>query len=74
MPNSPKNSKRKWQLPNRTKERIAPPFSLRELQWRILISTFFFDGLDILDDGFDHEDEYGDGFHEFDPEEEMIQR
>ena len=31
----------------------------------------FLDSADTLDDGFDHEDEYGDGFHEFDPEEEM---
>ena len=31
----------------------------------------FFDNVDTLDDGFDHEDEYGNGFHEFDPEEEM---
>jgi hypothetical protein len=31
----------------------------------------FLDGLDTLDDGLDHDDEYGDGFHEFDPEEEM---
>jgi len=31
----------------------------------------FYQGEDSLDDGFDHETEYGDGFHEFDPEKEM---
>jgi hypothetical protein len=30
----------------------------------------FLDGEDTLDDGFDHDDEYAWGFHEFDPEEE----
>jgi hypothetical protein len=56
---------------NRTKEGIAPTF----LAWRIAMNEFdldgFYDGPDTLDDGFDHTDEYADGFHELDPEEEM---
>lgn len=40
------------------------------------MQEFDYDGFltneDALDDGFDHEDEYGDGFHLFDPEEEMV--
>lgn len=31
----------------------------------------FLDGVDTLDDGFDHESEFAWGFHEIDPQEEM---
>ena len=31
----------------------------------------FYDGLDTLDDGFDHGDEYADSFQEFNPEEDV---
>ena len=30
----------------------------------------FLDGPDTLDDGLDHQDEYTDGFQEFDPDKE----
>jgi hypothetical protein len=33
----------------------------------------FVDDPETLDDGFDHEDELGDGFHEFDPEETLLE-